>query len=71
MDGDSSGLQLRLCKNQGKLPRENRAGADARHLPYQQKDGALPADKRACSLHRYRQENPPVHHQYKRCYHVS
>ena len=37
MDGDSSGLQLRLCKNQGKLPWKNRAGADARHLPYQQK----------------------------------
>ena len=71
MDGDSSGLQLRLCKNQGNLPWKNRAGADARHLPYQQKDGALPADKRACSLHRYWQENPPVHHQYKRCYHVS
>ena len=46
MDGDSSGLQLRLCKNQGNLPWKNRAGADARHLPYQQKDGALPADKR-------------------------
>ena len=48
MDGDSSGLQLRLCKNQANYP-EKSGWSRCASSAISAKDGALPTGKRACA----------------------